>query len=282
MLAELPVKSGLRSYGGLQMDSKIKEAIKRISKTDISHPVDVLGNILADILFKKDKSALFVNSETGKVLLLLPTEETNNNKHKAFLLLTELVAVLQNFESQGIIYVVDDYCLSENLFYQGKDIFEKDQRPGVYKVSNNMTLKQHDDLIVTLNAGDKELMTSIVVYDQVGALLVRYLSGIVLPTKSLKEYVKMGFKTREERNTQLGLRYSVISVTIAVLIAVLSPFLSVQVANRYGFSTIKQEQMDSLLKISKPVYVVGCKDSVHQSGGKNADRKSPKRKNHGK
>ena len=261
-----------------KMDSKIKKIINRIAMIDILNPVEMLGDVIADILFKKRETALLVKD--NKIILLLPPNSKSQTIQEAVLRLTELLAVLQNLEKSGLLYVDENYYLHQCFFYQGKDTFEKSQRPGVYKVSNSVTLNHHDDLYFTLNAKDEELMASTVVYDQVGRPLARYLCSFVLPTMSLKNYVNRGFKTREERNTQLGLRYSVISVTIAVIIAVLSPFISVHVANRYGFSTIKQEQMDSLLKTSKPVYVVGTKDFVHQSNSKNFVQKS--QKEHGK
>lgn len=264
------------------MESKIKEVIRRISKTDISIPIDVLGNTIADILFKEGTSALYVNNEVGLSFLLLSTETKSKKKHESILLLTELVAVLRNLEEQGVIYVDDDCSLPKDLFYQGKVIFEKDQKPGVYKISNNLTLNCQDEQNITMNAKGKELMTSTVVYDQVGKPLARYLCSYVFPTMSLKNYVERRFRTREERNTHLGLRYSVISMTIAVIIATISPFLSVIIANRYGFSTIRHDQMDSILKVAKPVYVVNRKDCVHQSDNIISIQKSQKGKEYGK
>ena len=52
------------------MDSRIKAVIKRVAKTDISTPADVLGDVVSDILFKDGDVSLFVNKESDNVLLV--------------------------------------------------------------------------------------------------------------------------------------------------------------------------------------------------------------------
>lgn len=264
------------------MDSRIKDIIKKIVKIDISNPVDILGDVAADILFKKGKSAFFVNNENNKVALLLPPNTKSYIRKEEILLLTELLAVLQNLENKGLIYVDDTYSLPQYLFYQGKDMFEKDQRPGVYKVSDQTILKYHNDSQVALMVNEEKLLCVTAVFEHIGLSLARFLCSVVIPTRSLNDYVRRGFKTKEERNTQLGLRYSIISMTIAVLIAAISPIISVLISNKYGFSTIREDQMDSILKVSKPVYFVQSKDSVQQYCNKNNVLRLQKGKEHGK
>ena len=246
------------------MDGKIKEIIKRISKADITQPVDKLGDVISDILFKNEESALFFNKDESKVFLLLTKNVKENKKQEEVLRLTEFVAILQGIERSGLIYVESSDTLHTCLFYQGKELFEQDQRPGIYRISDDAVLKYRNDVEVSLIVKGKELMCTVVILDQICLPLARLLCSYVLPTKSLKDYVKRGFKSKEEYSTQLGLRYSIISMTIAVVIAAITPILSVLTANRIGYSTIKQEQMDSLLKTSKPVYIVNHQDSSLQ------------------
>lgn len=241
------------------MDSKIKSVIKRIAKTDITSSVDMLGDVIADILFKDRKSALFVNNDNHTVLLLLPTNVKNKRKQESILRLIELLAILEKLERDGLIYVDDSNYLPVCFFYQSKELFEQDQCPGTYKVSKHVTLNNLDDTNLTLKLLDEELMSTSAVIERAGVPLARFLCSSCLPTRSLWDYVDRGFKTKEERNTQLGLRYSIISMTIAVLIALVSPIISVLTANRIGFSTIKREQMDSLINYPQPVFLVGDK-----------------------
>ena len=85
--------------------------------------------------------------------------------------------------------------------------------------------------------------------------LGRYLNSSVLPTKALKEFVERGYRTQEEELTRKGLRYSIISMVIAVVIAIGSLLGSVWVSNKHGVSTIPPIQFDSLLHSTRPVLI---------------------------
>ena len=111
-----------------KMDSKIKKIINRIAMIDILNPVEMLGDVIADILFKKRETALLVKD--NKIILLLPPNSKSQTIQEAVLRLTELLAVLQNLEKSGLLYVDENYYLHQCFFYQGKDTFEKSQRPG--------------------------------------------------------------------------------------------------------------------------------------------------------
>lgn len=264
------------------MDSRIKKIIKKIIKIDISNPVDMFGDVIADILFKKGEFALFVNYDNLKVLLLLPPNTKSNIKKEKLLLLIELLAVLKELEEKKLIYVEEGYSLSSNFFYQGKVTFEKDQRPGLFKISDQTFLKCNDDNQVSLIVNGKDILNTTAALDKVALSLTRYLCGVILPTRSLKNFVSRGFKTKEERNTQLGLRYSIVSMIIAVGIASISPIISVLTANKFGFATIRNDQMDSILKVSKPVYIVEPIDSFQKKRNANKILKSQIEKKHGK
>ena len=134
----------------------------------------------------------------------------------------------------------------------------------MYKVSKELDLNLQEEDGGLLKDGEI-IMTAIAIDPHVSVPLSRLLCSSIMPTESLKKFIKRGFTSEEKRNTQLGLKYSVVSMTIAIIVAMGSPFFSVFVANRYGITTINQTQLDSLINTNKakPVYVITQPDSLH-------------------
>lgn len=264
------------------MDKKIKSVIKRIAKCDVTEGIDKLGDVIADIFFETGGSALFIANEFNTVTLLLPDDISNKKKQDYFLLLAELVAALESLERNRLIYVQNDIVQEDYLFFQGKDCFDHEQLPNTFKIGRGLILHCREDAKIVLKKDDKEYMRSFAINPQIGTSLVYYLCSSIIPTKSLCQFVERGFKTREERITQLSMRYSLISMFIALFVAALSPFLSVVISNRWGITTIKQTQMDSLLKIAKPVFLINKNDSSIKTVHHNNLIKKQKGKRNGK
>ena len=250
------------------MDKIIQNTIKKIDKIDITKKVDLFGNVVADILLTDNHTAVYIDNDHHFVELFMLPELTNEKKQEIIIRFTELLAVLESLEKNKFVYVRNESLQGEYFFYQGKEYFDKDQLPDTYKVGNGLVLRLQKEGDILMKDG-KRIMTSTIITPQIGNPLARFFCSSIIPTESLKKYIKRGFKTEEERNTQLALRYSVISMTIAVLVAAVSPFFSVMVANRKGITTINQTQLDSLLNKAKPVYVVTPIDSLHYNSNQN-------------
>ena len=244
------------------MDKIIQNTIKKIEKIDITKEVDLFGNVAADILLKDNHTAVYIDNNRHFVELFMLPDLTNEKKQEIIIRFTELLAVLESLEKNKLVYVQNESLQGEYFFYQGKEYFEKDQLPDTFKVGNGLILRLQKDGDILMKDG-KRIMTSTIITPQIGNPLARFFCSSIIPTESLKKFIIRGFKSEEERNTQLALRYSVISMTIAVLIAAVSPFFSVFVANRNGITTINQTQLDSLLNKAKPVFVVTLTDSLH-------------------
>lgn len=238
------------------MDVIIKTIVKKVSKCDVSKPIDSFGNIISPILFKTDKAGIFVDRDRHKVCVLLPDSIKEKDRQQYILKIVELLGVLENLEREYLVYVQSNNENGVEVYYEGKTCFGSGQIPNTYKISQDETMSVVDEETVILKKGNKTILSSIPITTQVAFKLERYLCGRLFPTSSLIDFVKRGFKTRENRNTQLGLRYSVVSMVIAVLIATVSPFLSVMISNRIGVATLNQVQMDSLLKTARPVYLI--------------------------
>lgn len=250
------------------MDKIIQNTIKKIDKIDITKEVDLFGNVVADILLTNNHTAVYIDNDRHFVELFMLPDLTNEKKQETIIKFTELLAVLESLEKNKLVYVQNESLQGEYFFYQGKQYFEKDQLPNTYKVGNGVVLRLQKDDDILMKDG-KTIMSSTIITPQIGNPLARFLCSSIIPTESLRKFIKRGFKSEEESNTQLGLRYSVISMTIAVLVAAVSPFFSVLVANRNGITTINQTQLDSLLNKAKPVYVVTPIDSLHYNSNQN-------------
>lgn len=238
------------------MDKIVQKVIERISNIDVANEVELLGDIICDILFETNKHAFYIEQDSDRVSILLPIVRNKAQEQKEILLFTELLAVLEDLKNNHLIYVSKDTVDNEQFFYQGKVFFDKDQRPNVYKIANNVSLSVPAEGELTLIENGRVVMSGVPVDSQIGSSLATFLMSRVLPTNSLKEYVKRGFLTKEEKYTRRGLKYSIISMVIAISIATISPLLSVFVSNQYGISTLKQQQLDSLINKAKPVYVI--------------------------
>ena len=216
----------------------------------------MLGDIISDILFETNKLALYIDKDKDRFYILFPTVNNKAKEQDVILLLTELLTVLEDLKCNRLIYVTNNAIDIKHFYYQSKEFFEKDQRPNIYRIAKNVTLSVPPGGELKLRENGRETMSGMPLDSQIGKPLAKFLTSRVLPTKSLKEYVKRGFLTKEEKYTRRSLKYSVISMVIAISIAVISPLLSVFVSNKYGIITLKQQQLDSLLNRMKPVFVI--------------------------
>ena len=235
------------------MNKQIKEAINRISECNMLMAIDCLGDLIDDIIFQNEKSAILIDNNKKTMHLLFSCSINNQKRLELILILTELLAVLDYLEMRQLIYVQYEANTDGIIFYyEGKKCFEADQIPDNYKISQDVLLQIREDDAV-LYSNKREIMNSIQINDNIALSLSKYLNSRILPTAALRDYVNNGFRTNEERNTHLGLRYSLISMAIAVFVAALSPAISVMISNRFGVTTINESQIDSLINSCKSI-----------------------------
>lgn len=219
------------------MQKTIKNVLESIKDCKLGSGTR-LGELLETNLFKKQ--ALLID-ESGKVFML------TSDWDKDGLFLTDLISVLRELEGNNLIYVsgsnnFENIC----LFYEKQSKCETTQFEGRFDIGDGQTLVKKDDIAWIENNGKKTL-TGMLISDILAKEVVRYLTSVVYPTEGLKEYIKRGYQTEESRLSKRANTISVVSVVIAIIIAVLSPFLTVWWSNTHGKSTITDNQFNRLI-----------------------------------
>lgn len=238
------------------MEKLSKLVIKEILLTDLSQEIPLLGEKLTHVLFKKGELAMSVRVDGREEEILLPVSLSQHSVQKVLLDLTDLIATLSYLEKSRLIIIVKSEMPITEVFYEGSDKFEGGQLPHVFHLSNDLTLTTKTDEATRLMENEELVLEGCSVADAISKPLTYFLCNKVMPTQALKKYVDRNYKTREEQLTQRGLRYSVISMIIAVIVAAVSPIGTVWIVNKHGVSTIRQEQFDSLLHTARPVRIV--------------------------
>ena len=87
------------------MNKQIKEAINRISECNMLMAIDCLGDLIDDIIFQNEKSAILIDNNKKTMHLLFSCSINNQKRLELILILTELLAVLDYLEMRQLIYV---------------------------------------------------------------------------------------------------------------------------------------------------------------------------------
>lgn len=232
------------------MNNTIKKIIKRIASADITRGVNLLGDEVADILFKKDCMAISIGVAGRGVEILFGSHVSQIERQEALLLFTELTVTLNILEKKQMIYIVEDSIGDGVFFYQNKTRFDKGQRPSTYDIGDHQEVTFHEDCPMILKQNGDPVLTSVAVESSIALSLKHFLCSRILPTQALIIYQRQGFRTKEELYTKKGMRYSVIAIAIALF----SPVLSLFIANKYGVTHIEREQIDTLIQTIKAVH----------------------------
>ncbi len=236
------------------MEKLSQKIIDAILEIDVTKDVPPLGEIVTPILFKNKSLALAINI-SGRDELLFKSDASNDTIQKSILQLTEIVALLDYLEKNRYILVVETDLINE-LFYDKTTDFSQTQLPNEYLIADNLNLlSKANEPMQIIEKGKNVIMEGKQVSELLMTPIKRFFSCAVLPTNALKDYKKRGYKALDEYLTRLGLRFSIASMVIAVLIALFSPLATIFLGNRYGISTIKSDQMDSILHTTKVVKI---------------------------
>lgn len=254
------------------MEKLSKSVINEILRIDVTQEVPPLGEIVAPVLFKKNKIAFSTQVDNRGCEILLPQTYSQKSVQEVVLKLTDLIAILSFLENTRQIVLVEREEPHKGVYYEQSSIFDVDQLPHVFHLSNNLILTTNPEEPTRLLRNGKVVLERRQIAESVVVSLGRYLNSSVLPTKALKDFAGRGYITQDEQLTRRGLRYSVVSMVIAVIIGIGSLIGSVWISNKHGVSTINAIQMDSLLHLSRPVLITNdtivVKSVVEEKYGK--------------
>ncbi len=253
------------------MEKLNKKAIKAFAQQGFDE-VKPFGQSVAHILFTRgDRALLYIN---GHYSILLPQ---NADATKELRTLTELLSYLRYMEQEHIIYVQNGEAQSNDfVFYSGCDDMKKSTAIQGYELGDGVILKETVGNYQISTNGNSAVLSQMVNIDFITADVEKYLCGRLLPTAALQSFIDHGFRSENDYNNQQALKISRRSIFVALIIACMSPIVTLWMTNKWGVSTIEETQFSTLLeKIggkqkAEPVEAIKPEipDSTTQKGSK--------------
>lgn len=227
-----------------------KKVIKAIAKQSIND-YKKLGEVIAPFFFRSNECALLLNIQ-NKTVEVLSVTTTDENVVKFFYQLTELLSILHDLNNNHLIYVLpQEIDSTSEFYYQKKTDYSKSLLDSAIKINSSNILKLMPDGTHSVFEGSKQILKGYcypsVLYDD----LMYFFNSIVYPTSGLNLYIKHYFYPIELYETKRSNKISKISIIVAILIALLSPFVSVLLNNKYGVCKLNENQYKELIQLIK-------------------------------
>lgn len=201
------------------------------------------GQGIAEFLFGRKERAL-LHSDNHYTLLLVPCVDAK----KSLQTLVELFSLLRYMEQEHIIYVQAGEAQDVNfIFYYGCNDIKKSTVHHGYELGDGYMLKSDQgSYLILLN--ENVILSQNVNLDFLSGEVERYLCGRILPTAAINDYIAHDFLSENDYNNKQALRVSRFSVIVALIIACLSPFVTLWLTNRWGVSTIEETQFKTIIE----------------------------------
>ena len=227
------------------MTTVIQDIIDDLLKIDVQDP-EVFGDLISKYLFKEGESALVINRQ--KPYLLVRNTATDLFVRSKILLLFELMSVIESLQKSHDVLIitgdVDPIC----VYYEGKKYINNITH-NLYKLSdNNLVLAIESDDNISINKGYSKLLSKVIELTSLQMEFAKYLSSVILPTLGLSKFKENGYLDDDVFLNIRSLRISRISVIIAIILALLSPIISVVLNNTITYSTINETQFNQILE----------------------------------
>ncbi|MBO5631535.1 MAG: hypothetical protein J5965_20900 [Aeriscardovia sp.] len=227
------------------MRSEVESVIRQMAETDVKELMP-LGIQYGSTLFPERKRA--VVKEADCYYLLLPE---GSNKNEEFALLTELFSYLRYMEENHIVYVRHSERPVDVLLdgYRDKNL---NSAAGEYDLGNGCSLKTEDGTPKILCSDNTTLQSDLDI-TSLAADIEHFLLAYVYPTAVLHDFIANDYLSKSDFRAKRSISISRISIIVAVIIAVLSPVVTIILGNKYGISTLNKQQFDTLkLIIAEP------------------------------
>lgn len=219
----------------------LKESLLRLDSSVFSTRL-CLGFVLAPTLFVKGERALLIDVTNDRAVVFA------TNKKEAdysIMVLTELIALVKSMKQNGLLLAVDYKKTDLELLYSAScNDLQSGSIPNTYSTSDGCELVCSPDL--QLKDGAISL-SGFSLPTQLFPFIKETLLAVFFPTPDLIDYLNRGFCSPEFYQTKRALRVSRISVIVAFLIGVLSPFAAVFLGNKWGHSTIESKQFNEII-----------------------------------
>lgn len=253
-----------------------KEIINSIAATQPERQLR-FGDIISPLIFGRNSCALFMIHSSKSYNLF--TRPGNNAQAKSiYAKLAQLFALLDYLKENRYITLLPLSPTQEcDIFYEdagqnmnisNTSIFINPTKPNLrIEISNNPATKEVQAFIME---GNDKILQGYTFTPELYTTFLHYLLSVVYPTTRLIDLTKNNFIPDEERHYQESIRlaYDQINVAnkqirqathslrlsiVAIIIAILSPILTIFISNKWGVSTINKEQFEELIQQQKEI-----------------------------
>lgn len=201
-----------------------------------------------DLLFEK----VFINfgivlSNDKDICFLTKTGESDDVQ-SLYYRLNFVLSLLDDLSRNNLILHIPLNNQSQDIpsvFCKNKDDVTTDGcQLNTYNIGEGLLLKIDENTNSCMIFRDKKsflsgvFLTNMFLYEKIKT----YCDSLILPTLDLDQYIMQGYRTYGE----LSLHYSRVALIIAVIVACLSPLLSVFISNKLGYISIEKKQFSIL------------------------------------
>lgn len=220
------------------MRSEVESVIRQMAESNV---IDLMpfGIHYGGTLFPERKRA--VVKEAGCYYLLLPE---GSDKNVEFALLTELFSYLRYMEENHIIYVRQSERPVDVLLegYRDKHL---NSATGEYDLGNGCSLKIEDGTPIIMCSTNTPLQSHLDI-TSLAADIEHFLLAYIYPTAALHDFIANDYLSKPDFQTKRSVSISRKSILVAVIIAVISPVVTIILGNKYGIATLNRQQFDTL------------------------------------
>ncbi len=203
-----------------------------------------------------------------------------DNREAAVTCLVSMLSILNRLRDERLIYVVNDDSRDFLLLTSGNYTFDLgyDSEDESY-YSDQLKVRLSEPFVdAKIN---REPLAGVFIIDGVFARdLCYWLRSVVYPTEDLIRIVDNGYKDEEERRFDKTINLTHWSIGIAIfalVLSMMSPLLSTTCSNRYGYSTLKTAQFDSIYNVLDSIKIhIDTLDLSQRDSCRDAHARRPK------
>lgn len=221
------------------MHERNKKIFKHISST--WQKETYFGFEIARWLAPKGEAAFCFDIKNNSCHLL----HKGNGCDEELNILTELLSYLDYAEENHLIYVTEDGAITLDTYvlYENVTNCRLLQKPDHYDIGNDKVLRKEGDRYCILDEKNgKEELESSTDISYLYERLKHYLFAHVYSTRGLKDFIGRRYLSRQDFFSNVAICVSTISIVLTILTAILSPFLSVCISNKHGYTKIEKKQ----------------------------------------
>ncbi len=226
------------------MTTVIQTIIDDLLEIDVQYP-EVFGNLISKYLFKDGESALVINGQRS--YLLVRKTATDSFVHSKILLLLELIAVFESLQKSHDILILNSVRDPICVYYDAKEQLNNIMHD-MYRLSDNQVLILGTHNRISINKDSTPLLSKAIELTSLQTEFAKYMSSVILPTSGLSKFKENGYVDNDVFLNMRSLKVSRLSVIVAIILAVLSPIISIVLSNAMSYSKIEGKQFKQIIE----------------------------------